>query len=36
MDKPDDIARSGVNLVFDGAKFVAGSELVVDGSYTER
>jgi NAD(P)-dependent dehydrogenase (short-subunit alcohol dehydrogenase family) len=34
MGEPDDIAWAVVYLASDEAKFVTGSELVVDGGYT--
>lgn len=36
MGEPDDIAWAAVYLASDEAKFVTGSELVVDGGYTAR
>jgi NAD(P)-dependent dehydrogenase (short-subunit alcohol dehydrogenase family) len=36
MGEPDDIAWGAVYLASDEAKFVTGSELVIDGGYTAR
>ena len=36
MGEPDDIAWACVYLASDEAKFVTGTELVVDGGYTAR
>jgi NAD(P)-dependent dehydrogenase (short-subunit alcohol dehydrogenase family) len=36
MGEPDDIAWAAVYLASDEAKFVTGTELVVDGGYTAR
>lgn len=36
MGEPDDIAHAVVYLASDEAKFVTGSELVIDGGYTAR
>jgi NAD(P)-dependent dehydrogenase (short-subunit alcohol dehydrogenase family) len=36
MGEPDDIAWAVVYLASDEAKFVTGTELVVDGGYTAR
>jgi NAD(P)-dependent dehydrogenase (short-subunit alcohol dehydrogenase family) len=36
MGEPDDIAHGILYLASDGAKFVTGSELVIDGGYTAR
>jgi NAD(P)-dependent dehydrogenase (short-subunit alcohol dehydrogenase family) len=36
MGEPDDIAWGVVYLASDEAKFVTGSELVIDGGYTAR
>jgi NAD(P)-dependent dehydrogenase (short-subunit alcohol dehydrogenase family) len=36
MGEPDDIAWGIVYLASDEAKFVTGSELVIDGGYTAR
>ena len=36
MGDPDDIAWGAVYLASDEAKFVTGSELVIDGGYTAR
>jgi len=36
MGEPDDVAWSAVYLASDEAKFVTGSELVIDGGYTAR
>jgi NAD(P)-dependent dehydrogenase (short-subunit alcohol dehydrogenase family) len=36
MGKPEDIAWGAVYLASDEAKFVTGSELVIDGGYTAR
>lgn len=36
MGEPDDIAYGVVYLASDEAKFITGSELVIDGGYTAR
>ena len=36
MGEPDDIAWGAVYLASDEAKFITGSELVIDGGYTAR
>lgn len=36
IGEPDDVARAAVCLASDEAKFVTGTELVVDGGYTAR
>ena len=36
MGEPDDIAWGAVYLASEEAKFVTGSELVIDGGYTAR
>ena len=36
MGEPDDIAWGAVYLASDEAKFVTGSELVIDGGYTAQ
>jgi NAD(P)-dependent dehydrogenase (short-subunit alcohol dehydrogenase family) len=36
LGEPDDIAWGAVYLASDEAKFVTGSELVIDGGYTVR
>jgi NAD(P)-dependent dehydrogenase (short-subunit alcohol dehydrogenase family) len=36
MGEPDDIAWGAVYLASDEAKFVTGTELVIDGGYTAR
>jgi NAD(P)-dependent dehydrogenase (short-subunit alcohol dehydrogenase family) len=36
MGEPDDIAWAAVYLASEEAKFVTGTELVVDGGYTAR
>ncbi|WP_163220322.1 SDR family oxidoreductase, partial [Citrobacter freundii] len=36
VGEPDDIAWGAVYLASDEAKFVTGSELVIDGGYTAR
>jgi len=36
IGEPDDIAWGAVYLASDEAKFVTGSELVIDGGYTAR
>ena len=36
MGKPDDIAWGAVYLASDEARFITGSELVIDGGYTAR
>ena len=36
VGEPDDIAYGVVYLASDEAKFVTGSELVIDGGYTAR
>lgn len=36
MGEPDDVAWTVVWLASDDAKFVTGSEIVIDGGYTAR
>ena len=36
VGEPDDVAYGIVYLASDEAKFVTGSELVIDGAYTAR
>ncbi|PPR68184.1 MAG: hypothetical protein CFH00_00701, partial [Alphaproteobacteria bacterium MarineAlpha1_Bin1] len=36
MGEPSDIAEGVLYLASDGAKFVSGSELVIDGGYLAR
>jgi len=36
MGEPDDIAWAVVYLASEEAKFVTGTELVIDGGYTAR
>ncbi len=36
MGEPDDIAWGAIYLASDEARFVTGSELVIDGGYTAR